>query len=103
MPERVSNTARGVSPGACASSRLRNVTLRAVGQKTDQNVRLNAQLDVVADRAQWQVTLERFEGRLDLAQLHVAFPERPCLVASAKATQQVMAVALLGLLEFVLE
>src|SRR2546425_10572901 len=66
-------------------------------------MRLNAQLDVVADRAQLQVTLERFESRFDLAQLHVSYPERPCLVAGIKAAQQVMAVALLGILEFVLE
>jgi hypothetical protein len=66
-------------------------------------VRLDAQLDVVADGSQVQVTFERFEGGLDFGQLHIQLPKRARLVASAKATQQVMSVALLGLLEFVFQ
>src|SRR5207249_211710 len=57
----------------------------------------------MADGAQLQVALEGFESRLDLAQLHVALPQRPGLVAGTKAAQQIMAIALLGLLELVLE
>jgi len=77
--------------------------LQAIGQKAHQNVRLNARLDVVADRAQAQVAFQGLEDAFDLAQLQVAFPERSGLLAGAKGAQQGVAVACLSLLQFIFE
>src|SRR5688572_24513763 len=76
---------------------------QAISEETYEDVRLNPPLAMVPDGAQVQVALERFEGRFDFGQLHILFPQRTSRVAGAKAAQEVMAIARLGLAQLVLQ
>ena len=64
--------------------------VQAVGQKAHEDVRLDARLDMMPDRAQAQIAFERLEGGFNLGQLQVGFPERARLVAGAKGAQRVL-------------
>jgi len=49
--------------------------VQAVGEERDKDVGLDPLLVLVEDRADGQITFERFEGSLDLDELQVELPE----------------------------
>jgi hypothetical protein len=49
--------------------------LQTIGEKGDQNVRVGAMLQLMADGADAKFAFERFKYRFDLGQLHVARPQ----------------------------
>ena len=67
---------RGRQPRGVQQHALLQRHLQAVGEKGDQNVRLGAMLQLMADRPCAEFTFERSKYRFDLGQLHVARPQR---------------------------
>src|ERR1700680_1979394 len=76
--------------------------LQAVGEKGKQNVRVDAMLQLMADGAYAEFTLERSEDRFDLCQLHVPRPQHAGISGGQVGAQQVVSVAPFRLLEFFL-
>ena len=69
---------------------------QAVRQEGDKEVGLDAGGLVMEDRTQPEIALERAEGFLDVAQLHVAAPDQRGIVGSQVGAQQVAAFAAAG-------
>jgi hypothetical protein len=63
--------------------------LQAVGEKGDQNVRVGAMLQLMADRAYAEFTFERSKYRFDLGQLHVTRPQHAGISGGKVGPQQV--------------
>jgi hypothetical protein len=73
--------------------------LQEVGEKGDQNARVGAMLQLMADRTYPQFALEQFKYRFDLGQLHVARPKDAGISGRKVGAQQVVPVAPFRLLE----
>jgi hypothetical protein len=67
--------------------------VQAVGQERHEDVRLDALLDLVVDRAQVQIVLHGLEGGLDFDELDVEPPQFGRVFAGEIGAQQIAAFA----------
>src|ERR1700680_4671695 len=76
--------------------------LQTVSEKGDQNVRVDAMLQLMMNGTDAKFTLERTEYRFDLCQLHVTRPQHARISCGKVGAQQVVSVTPFRLLEFFL-
>src|SRR5882724_10316778 len=76
--------------------------LQTVSEKGDQNVRVDAMLQLMMNGTDAKFTLERAKYRFDLCQLHVTRPQHARISCGKVGAQQVMSVTPFRLLEFFL-
>jgi hypothetical protein len=67
--------------------------VQAIGQEGDEDVRLDAVLELVVDRAQVNVVLHGLEGGLDLNKLDIEPPQLSRVFAGEIGAQQITAFA----------
>ena len=93
MAANLSSTALGVRPGASGLSRGAQRDVQAIGQEGDEDVRLDALLELMVDRAQLQIVLQVLEGGLDLDELDVELPQLGRVPSAQIGAQEVAAFA----------
>src|SRR5205814_8446591 len=96
-----SSTLRGVSPGASACRRRARVTCRQIGQKGNEDVRLDAGLELVKDRPDREVALEVLERFLDRNQQQIMAPQLGRVFLDQVGAQQISTLARADLPQFV--
>jgi hypothetical protein len=70
--------------------------VQAIGHEGDEDVGLDAALELVVDRTEVEVVLQRLEGGLDLDELDVEAPEVGGIAAAQVGAQQIAAFAAAG-------
>ena len=74
MAANLSSTALGARPGGQRREPGAQRDVQAIGQESDEDMRLDALFELVVDRAQLQIVLHGLEGGLDLDELDVEPP-----------------------------
>ena len=74
MAANLSSTALGVRPGAQRFELGAQRDVKAIGQEGDEDVRFDAVLKLVIDRAELQIVLEILERGFDLDKLDIELP-----------------------------
>lgn len=67
--------------------------VQAIGQERDEDMGLDALLQLVMDRPQLQIVLQIFEGRLDFDELNIELPQLCGVVPGQIGAEQVAALA----------
>ena len=76
MAANFSTMARGVRPGAWGPSEVLQSHEQAIGDERDEDVRLNALLELMEDGPDGKIVLELLERLFDFRELHVVAPQR---------------------------
>src|SRR5438067_504493 len=100
MAANFSSTLRGVSPGASAC-KPRKSDMQAIGQKGDEDVRLNTCLELMKDGPDREVTLQILECLLDCDQQQIMAPQLGRVFLDEVGAQKLTAFARSGLPQFV--
>src|SRR5882672_11317439 len=93
MAASLSSTALGVRAGRQRLELGAQRDVKAIGQEGDEDVRFDAVLELVVDRAELQIVLEIFECGLDLDELDIELPQMGRLSVAQIGAQQIATLA----------
>ena len=100
MAANFSTMARGVRPGRLGPGEVLQSHEQAIGDERDEDVRLNALLELMEDGPDGKIVLELLECLFDFRELHVVAPQRGGVFAGHVRAQQVAALAAKHLAQF---
>ena len=100
MAANFSTMARGVRPGAWGPGEVLQSHEQAIGDERDEDVRLNALLELMEDGPDGKIVLELLECLFDFRERHVVAPQRGGVFAGHVRAQQVAALAAKHLSQF---
>jgi hypothetical protein len=83
---------RGMEPYA-----MRQIHVETVGHKGDEEMRLNAMLELAKNGAQRQILFEVLKGRFDFDRLHVELPQLGRITPAEVGAKHVATLAAAGL------